>query len=118
MLEGILRNISSLAQVVGAGQVTDMVAADSYLVHVIGIVLILALLGMRWFRKHRSADPIDRYLGQATKQCPNCTEQLPLSALMCETCDYNFLSGMIGHGHRLLPAPESEEQEMPKRNRA
>src|SRR6266567_8938269 len=42
----------------------------------------------------------------ALKKCPNCPEQLPLSALICEACDYNFLSGMVGRGQKFLPSPE------------
>jgi hypothetical protein len=38
----------------------------------------------------------------ALKKCPKCAEQLPLSALVCDTCDYNFISRIAGHGHRLL----------------
>jgi hypothetical protein len=40
------------------------------------------------------------------KKCPNCAEELSLSALICDGCDYNFLSGMIGRGQKLLPTPE------------
>jgi hypothetical protein len=43
----------------------------------------------------------------ALKACPTCTEQLPLSALVCERCEYNFLSGAAGHRHKLLPAPDA-----------
>ena len=42
----------------------------------------------------------------ALKACPKCAEQLPLSTLVCETCDYNFLSRSVGHRHKLLSAPE------------
>ncbi len=42
----------------------------------------------------------------ASKKCPNCAEHLPLSGLLCEACDYNFLSGMVGCGNKLLPSPE------------
>jgi len=41
------------------------------------------------------------------KNCPNCTEPLPLSALICEGCDYNFLSRSVGGKHKLLAAPGS-----------
>jgi predicted amidophosphoribosyltransferase len=44
------------------------------------------------------------------KNCPNCTEQLPLSALICDACDYNFLSRSVGGKHKLLAAPESAAQ--------
>jgi hypothetical protein len=43
----------------------------------------------------------------AQKNCPNCAEQLPLSALLCEGCDYNFLSRMVGSKHKMLPSPAS-----------
>ena len=39
------------------------------------------------------------------KKCPKCTEQLPVSALVCDACDYNFLAGSILR-HKLLPMPE------------
>lgn len=41
----------------------------------------------------------------AFKKCPQCADQLPLSALVCDGCDYNFLAGSILR-HKLLPAPE------------
>jgi hypothetical protein len=41
------------------------------------------------------------------KDCPNCSEPLPLSALICEACDYNFLSRSVGGKHKLLAAPGS-----------
>ena len=50
------------------------------------------------------------------KKCPNCVEHLPLSALICEACDYNFLSGMVGYGNRLLAAPEPRPRQMAKRS--
>jgi len=48
----------------------------------------------------------------ASKKCPNCAEPLPLSALICEACDYNFLSGMVRHGNQLLPSPQSLPHKM------
>jgi hypothetical protein len=50
----------------------------------------------------------------ASKKCPNCAEQLPLSGLICEACDYNFLSGMVGQGYKLLPSREALVQKMSK----
>ena len=47
------------------------------------------------------------YLGHsALKTCPKCATQVPLSTLVCETCDYNFLSGSVVTRHKLLPAPD------------
>ena len=52
----------------------------------------------------------------ALKKCRNCSRQLPLSALICDDCGYNFLSGMVGHGHAMLPAPEPPTQEVSKQH--
>jgi hypothetical protein len=40
------------------------------------------------------------------KNCPNCAKQTPLSALFCDACDFNFLSGMVGSKLKSLPAPK------------
>jgi len=40
------------------------------------------------------------------KNCPHCAKQTPLSALFCDACDFNFLSGMIGSKLKSLPAPK------------
>jgi hypothetical protein len=42
------------------------------------------------------------------KNCPKCAEQLPLSTLVCDACDYNFLSGSSQSRYRLLPAPDAD----------
>jgi hypothetical protein len=47
----------------------------------------------------------DHFAGPALKKCPKCTEELQLSALVCDTCDYNFLAGSVTHRHKMLPAP-------------
>jgi hypothetical protein len=54
----------------------------------------------------------------ALKKCPSCTGQLPLSALMCDACDYNFLSGMVGRGHKMLPSPKPLVHEVSKQSLA
>jgi hypothetical protein len=43
----------------------------------------------------------------AFKTCPNCEGQLPLSALLCGACDFNFLAGSLCRGNKMLPAPEA-----------
>jgi hypothetical protein len=45
---------------------------------------------------------------RAFKECPHCADQLPLSTLVCDACDYNFLSRAVGLRHKLLPAPDAE----------
>jgi len=44
---------------------------------------------------------------RAFKNCPNCTDQLPLSTLVCDACEYNFLSGSTGSRYKLLPPPDA-----------
>jgi hypothetical protein len=46
----------------------------------------------------------------ALKNCPNCAEELPLSAIICETCDYNFLAERPGRSQNLLPPPQEVAQ--------
>lgn len=46
------------------------------------------------------------------KKCPQCAEQLPVSALVCDGCDHNFLAGSILR-HKLLPAPEDSMRSAP-----
>jgi len=113
---------------------TAMLAEDINLLHFSAIAMILAfltarrakreeggffksLLMGRMFATDRDADRMfERQHIQALKRCPNCTEELPLSALICESCDYNFLSGMVGHGNKLLPSPEPLLHEMSKQS--
>jgi hypothetical protein len=49
--------------------------------------------------------PLKRQHVLTLKKCPKCAEQLPISALVCDSCDYNFLSRTVGHRHKLLPSP-------------
>jgi len=54
----------------------------------------------RLFESHR---------GPVLKPCPNCAEQLPVTAIICDICDYNFLAERPGRGQRLLPQPSTQE---------
>jgi ribosomal protein L40E len=54
----------------------------------------------------RSHNPFKKHYVLTEKTCPKCAEQLPISALLCEACDYNFLSMSVVHRHKLLPAPQ------------
>jgi hypothetical protein len=132
--EAILRILSSLAALIGMDGSTAMLAEDLNILHFAAIPLILVLLAIRRakanrggffksllagcrFTKNLDADRMfERQHVQALKKCPNCTEELPLSALICEGCDYNFLSGMVGQGHKLLPSPEPLVPEMSKQS--
>jgi hypothetical protein len=65
-----------------------------------------ASLAAKSFTEHSVAErffPAQRI--PTEKNCPNCAEPLPLSALICEACDYNFLSRSVGGKHKLLAAP-------------
>jgi hypothetical protein len=133
MHEAILRNLSSLATLVRVDESTAILAEHSNILHFAVIALILvfvtagrakrkdggffqSLLARCRFSKDGAADRMfERHHIQPLKKCPNCTEQWPLSVLICEACDYNFLSGMVGHGHRMLPSPEPQVHEMPAR---
>jgi len=108
-----------------------MIAEDLNMLHFSAFGLILALLTARIAKRNHGSffksllagglltndRATDRMFEmphiQALKQCPNCAEQLPLSTLICAACDYNFLAGMVGHGHKLLPSPEPRVHEMP-----
>ena len=77
-------------------------------------VLILVLLAVRIVARKRRARKSFRVWNSATsgrglmlKSCPNCDERLALSAIICETCDYNFLAERPGRGQKLLPSPNS-----------
>jgi hypothetical protein len=92
--------------------------ADSLYRHALALTVVL--LALRIGRKKESgsvlhkpvAEALKGTLGRrehpalsALKTCPKCAVQLPLSTLVCDSCDYNFLSRTIGSRHRLLPAP-------------
>ena len=123
MYEAITGNFSTLAKLIVTDGSTLMIAGDLNILHFSAIALILVFLTVRIAKKKHGSffksftarsDPMDnstaarffeRHPISALKKCPNCAEQLPLSALICDACDYNFLSGMVGHGQKLLPSP-------------
>lgn len=51
----------------------------------------------------------------AFKKCPNCEGQLPLSALLCDACDFNLLTGNLCRGNKMLLAPEAFDDNASKR---
>ena len=57
----------------------------------------------------------DHFAAPVSKKCPKCAEQLPLSALVCDTCDFNFLAGSVTYRHKMLPAPEEPLPQEPAR---
>ena len=78
-----------------------------------------ALLAGDWFQDDSDADRMfERRNIPAKKTCPGCSEQVPMSVLICAGCDHNFLTGMVGSGQRMLPSPEAQVYEMRPRNYA
>jgi hypothetical protein len=104
MYEAILENFSSFATLVVTNGSTLMIAEGLNIFHFSAIALIVAFLTARIASKKDRAI-LKRQHVLTLKKCPKCAEQLPLSALICDACDYNFLSRMVGHGHKLLPSP-------------
>jgi hypothetical protein len=97
MYEVILENFSSFATLV------LMIAEGFNFILFSGIALTFALLMARIARQKNSL--FKRHRVPTLKKCPKCAEQLPISALLCDACDYNFLSRTVGHRHKLLPSP-------------
>ena|SRR5918996_422474 len=118
-----MENFLNLVQLVFNGS-TFMIAGDVDILHISAIALGLVFLRLRRLNKRSggsfessaksiptnncaSARFLDRQRIPALKKCPNCAEQLPLSALLCNACDYNFLATRPGRGQQLLPAPHA-----------
>jgi len=124
MYEAILEKFSTFATLVMTDGSTIMMAEGLDILHYSAIVLILVFLAVRIARKKdgrffkspeagntltkdcTSGRIFKRQQIPATKKCPKCAEQLLLSALICDTCDYNFLSGMVGLRNKMLQSPE------------
>jgi hypothetical protein len=58
-------------------------------------------------RAFKNAARSEHLSHSALKTCPKCSVQVPLTTLVCDACDFNFLSGCVGTRHKLLPAPET-----------
>jgi hypothetical protein len=103
MYEVILENFSSFATLAVTNGSTLMIAEGFNFFLFSGIALTLALL------MARMASQKDGIFKKqpALKKCPKCAEQLQPSALVCDACDYNFLSRTVGHRRKLchLPSP-------------
>lgn len=118
-----MENLSTLAKLVVTDGRTLMIAEGLNILHFSAIALILVFLTAR-IAKKKYGSFFKSFIAESTltnncafgrfferphilalKKCPNCAEQLPLSALICDACDYNFLSRMVGRGQKLLPSP-------------
>ena len=128
MSETIVGNFPILMNVVltYAGTLT----AESLGVLSLSTALTLALLAAKMFRKKRRVsksfqahDNFTRksvgslFKSQRTpvlKPCPSCAQQLPLSAIICDTCDYNFLAERPARRQVLLQLPKLLTHETPQ----
>jgi hypothetical protein len=118
-----MENLSTLANLVLTDGGTLMIAGGSDILYFAAMALILVLLTARivkrkrggFFKSSRARSTstnkcaADRFFENkrmpAVRPCPNCAEQLPLSALVCDACDYNFLAARPVRGQELLPPP-------------
>ena len=125
MNEVILKNISDMVNfLLRDGGDTMMTAGMQIAIGAVALILVLLLarLKSRNFRgRHRthykvnqraSSRLFEKKLPPERKPCPNCAEQLPLSAIICNKCDYNFLAARPGRGQNLLPSPEAPIHEV------
>ena len=120
--EAMAENLSYLTNLVLTYGNTRMIAAGLDIFSMAAVVLILVLLATMIVKRKRrflksvrtrgavtgkraSGRLFERQRNPALKPCPNCAEQLPLSVIICGTCDYNFLAERPGRGQNLLPSP-------------
>jgi Uncharacterised protein family UPF0547 len=125
MYEAISQILSLVTLVVTNGS-TLMIDGDADILHFLAIALLVAFLTARiaskkdgsffkWFVAGAFlgiiALPVAIFKRQHVlsilKKCPKCAEQLPISALVCDACEYNFISRIVGHGQKLLASPKT-----------
>jgi ribosomal protein L40E len=94
-----------------------MITEDVHILYMSAASLILVFIASRIVNKKCSSfvnslklknglAVFERQRVSIHKQCPHCAAELPLSAIICEQCDYNFLAERPGRGQKLLPPPE------------
>ena len=116
MDEAIVENLSTLANLLLTDGSPLMIAGGLEIFPVTAVALIIVLLVARIVKRKifraRGTGTHKRTFGRfferqrspELKPCPNCAEQVPLSTLICNACDYNFLCRTVGHRHKLLPS--------------
>jgi hypothetical protein len=122
-----VENISTLVKRVLTDGSTLMIAGGMDLFPISALALIVVILAARivmrkrcsmsqLFRarrtliNNRATGGFEAKHSPELKPCPNCAEQVPLLALICDACDYNFLAARPGRGQKLLPTPEPMTQ--------
>src|SRR5262245_55547016 len=136
MDESIVENLSSLANLVSTYGSTLVITERLHILAIAAVALIIVLLAvgivkrkrgvfLKSFRPRRTATNkrsygrlSERHRRPALKPCPNCAEKLPLTAVICNICDYNFLAERPGRGQTLLPAPQPITHEVPEQQMA
>ena len=130
-----VENLSNLANLVLTYGSTLVIAEGLDILPIIAVALILVLLTARIVKRKRSVLKSFRARGTVNnkrssgrllksqrspvmKPCPSCAEQLPLSAIICRTCGYNFLAERPGRGQTLLPSPQAMTDEAPEQKLA
>jgi hypothetical protein len=124
-----VENFSNLANRVLTHSSTLVIAEGLDILAITALALILVLLAARMVKRKRGVVKsfrargttannkraagrlFERQRSLALKPCPNCAEQLPLSAVICDTCEYNFLAERPGRGQTLLPSPQAMTDE-------
>ena len=117
MEAAIVENLSNLTIFVLTYGSTLMIAGGVNILLLAAVGFILVLLAARIIKRKRrvlkafggrSTTASGRFFSNqrspALKPCPNCGEQLPLSAIICGNCEYNFLAQRPGRGQKLLPS--------------
>jgi hypothetical protein len=128
MDEAILENFSILANLILTHGSALLIVDGLDMLSLTALVLILVLLtrivkrkrgvrtslgtGGAGTHKRASVRLFENRRSPVLKQCPNCAEQLSLSAIVCDKCDYNFLAERPGRGQRLLSAPQPMNREV------
>jgi hypothetical protein len=122
-MKAMVGNFPTLTNVV-LTYASNLMAESVDVLSISAVALTLAILAAKTLRRKRSVPkffqahesfPPRRVKGRlfkrqrspVLKQCPSCAQQLPLSALMCDTCDYNFLAERPGRQQVLLPPPKA-----------
>jgi hypothetical protein len=119
--ETIVENLPTLTNVV-LTYADNLIAENLDVLSLSAVTLTLAFLVAKRLRRKRTVSKSFQadesftrkrvtgrlFKSQRTpvlKPCPSCAQQLPLSAIMCDTCDYNFLAERPGRRQVLLAAP-------------
>ena len=126
MYEAIVEKLSNLANFLLTEGRALMAVGGLEILPISAVALILVLLVTRMVKrkifrgwgavthKRTSGRLFERRRSPELKPCPNCNEQLPLSAIICDICDYNFLAARPGRGQNLLPSPQPITHELPE----